>query len=793
MISSTLNNNAAAGSDFSIGFGGGIRNSRGTLEIANSTFSTNTAGDGGGLLNNDGDVSLTNSTLSDNVASQNGGGIFNFAGTVTITNTIVANSPTGGNVVNNDSLVAAGANIVGMGVSGSGSVSGLSNISNANARLGPLTDNGGPTLTHLPQADSPAIDAGVDAAAQAPDGSALTTDQRGFARIVDDPDVPDNGSNTIDIGAVEVQDTCFAQAYDSDGNIIGNAPFYSSSNAQALRDALAIGGAIRVAGFCSGAVTDGSPDSLANVAVAGSNVSLIEGGYPVDIMAGSADFSATPDPDTNETVLSAQGWGRVIYIDTIANTVVLSNLTIRDGDTTRYPEDNDGSGIYLEDLSTLVVTNSIIANNDAEGSGGGIFSSSGSTVEVRNSTFSGNLSRTTGGGIFSSSDGIVEVDNSTFSGNVASLGGGGLYSSNGGTVTVNSSTFSNNTSENNGGGIVNDSGNVVSGSSLIITNSTLRSNAASNNGGGIVNTGTGSRLNVTNSTISGNSVGETGGGILSDGGLVNITNSTISGNSATSGNGGGISNLGGTVTLVNAILADSTSGGDYDGFAPTLQGSNIVEDGSVLGATAVDPQLGPLTDNGGPTLTHLPQADSPAIDAGVDAAAQAPDGSALTTDQRGFARIVDDPDVPDNGSNTVDIGAVEVRADDGDGDDTPSITANFATGAPGSAFVIRGQSLPPGVYEVLINGRNIGTATVNASGDITFVVLTSGVAAPGLYRMTLRVPVAVAQVGDLSTQYTLDADAPLRTVPDTVTAPTFNVPATIDPVEQQIYLPLVRR
>jgi hypothetical protein len=33
-----------------------------------------------------------------------------------------------------------------------------------------------------------------------------------FVRIIDDPDAPNNGSNTIDIGAVEVQEPCFATA-----------------------------------------------------------------------------------------------------------------------------------------------------------------------------------------------------------------------------------------------------------------------------------------------------------------------------------------------------------------------------------------------------------------------------------------------------------------------------------------------------------------------------------------------------------------------------------------------------
>jgi hypothetical protein len=61
-----------------------------------------------------------------------------------------------------------------------------------------------------------------------------------------------------------------------------------------------------------------------------------------------------------------------------------------------------------------------------------------------------------------------------------------------------------------------------------------------------------------------------------------------------------------------------------------------------------DPKLGPLADNGGPTLTHLPLPGSPLIDGGQCIVG-------LTTDQRGVAR-------PQGGA--CDVGAVEVRPED---------------------------------------------------------------------------------------------------------------------------------
>jgi len=72
-------------------------------------------------------------------------------------------------------------------------LTGSNNLVNVDAKLGPLTDNGGPTKTHLPLPGSPVINAGNNAAN-------LATDQRGMPRV--------NGG-AADIGAVE---TAYAPA-----------------------------------------------------------------------------------------------------------------------------------------------------------------------------------------------------------------------------------------------------------------------------------------------------------------------------------------------------------------------------------------------------------------------------------------------------------------------------------------------------------------------------------------------------------------------------------------------------
>jgi len=81
---------------------------------------------------------------------------------------------------------------------------------NINPLLVPLANNGGPTLTHVPLAGSPAIDAGDTSIVF----NSAEFDQRGapFVRV---------GGGRIDIGAYEVQTAADSADFDSDGDIDG--------------------------------------------------------------------------------------------------------------------------------------------------------------------------------------------------------------------------------------------------------------------------------------------------------------------------------------------------------------------------------------------------------------------------------------------------------------------------------------------------------------------------------------------------------------------------------------------
>ncbi|MDB9493351.1 right-handed parallel beta-helix repeat-containing protein [Spirulina major CS-329] len=235
--------------------------------------------------------------------------------------------------------------------------------------------------------------------------------------------------------------------------------------------------------------------------------------------------------------------------------------------------------------------------------------------------------------------------------------GGGIYVDNG-SVTLTNSTVSGNSANSWGGGIFMDNGSVT------LTNSTVSGNSAEYGGGIYVDFGS---VTLTNSTVSGNFADEDGGGIFMDDGPVMLNNSTIAFNTAAGDTGGGIA-VGddNTHTINNSLIANNTNAtapniGIYDGthtFNITnslivsttgMTGIGVPTNGVNGNIVGVDPKLGPLANNGGPTQTHAILPGSPAINAGNNALA-----TGLTTDQRGApgARIV---------GGTVDMGAFEFQ------------------------------------------------------------------------------------------------------------------------------------
>lgn len=269
-----------------------------------------------------------------------------------------------------------------------------------------------------------------------------------------------------------------------------------------------------------------------------------------------------------------------------------------------------------------------------------------SGLTVRNGSATGTSPADYGGGIFCHSSlgfsAALTVSNCVVNGNTASYGAG--------IMNFNAASFGN--------------------SALKVIGCTISSNVATQVGGGIYNNGVYLASTViNNSTISGNSGGAYGGGIVnitsSGQAFVTVIGCTISGNSSgiyNLGNGdfGGVASvsIGSTILKAGASGANVSSPANGGSFLNS-QGYNLSSDGASgrLNGTGdqinTDPKLGPLQNNGGPTMTHALLSNSPAIDKGLSFGA--------TTDQRGAPRTFDFSSTANaSGGDGSDIGAFEL-------------------------------------------------------------------------------------------------------------------------------------
>jgi hypothetical protein len=335
--------------------------------------------------------------------------------------------------------------------------------------------------------------------------------------------------------------------------------------------------------------------------------------------------------------------------------VTISGLTLRDG------RDARGGAVHVASGSILTLADSVVRDNEATSDGGGIFSDS--TLFLRDTLITGNTAGGRGGGIYQEDSfyGAGEITDSQITANQANSHGGGIYfyDPDGG-VLIERTTISGNSSGGRGGAI---GLYTVDGGMLTIRDTTISANAATDRGGGLF-----FRRNrpttIENTTIAANTA-SSGGAIdwSSTSGASVVRDSTITANSASAGTGGISAGPGGAPTIEGSIVAGNTgSGADLAGTfnadfsllgATTGATVNVVTPGSTL--VGVDPQLGPLQDNGGPTPTMAPALSSPVVDAGRV--------FGLSTDQRGLPRPVLQPTRPDApGSDGSDMGAVELAA-----------------------------------------------------------------------------------------------------------------------------------
>jgi hypothetical protein len=297
-------------------------------------------------------------------------------------------------------------------------------------------------------------------------------------------------------------------------------------------------------------------------------------------------------------------------------------------------------GLYLSE-ATLTATNLTLVGNSTVGNNstcGGLDIEPGATVNITGLQVANNATAFRGGGVCS--QGTLTITDSTIAGNSAGLGatefytfqgGGGIFVS-GGTTTLTDVTIT-------GNGSYNTAGLQVVGGLAQLTNVTV----SGNRGSGVSSTNGGS-LDLTNVTIAdsipadSHNVSRTFGIFVGapsavpsiPSGTVHLRN-TVLFNSGVSNCGGPVVSLGHNLSSDTSCARSLTSPGDQNG---------------------LDPKLGPLASNDGPTQTRALLQGSPAIDAASNA-------NCPSTDQRGQSRPIDGNG---DGLAVCDVGAYELQA-----------------------------------------------------------------------------------------------------------------------------------
>lgn len=616
--------------------GGGVSNtgtellSNATTTITNSTITNNAAlAEGGGISNTLGDVNLINNTISDNQSVVAGGGIVNagvspLLGSAYLRNNIIARNSAvvGTDLISSDMLgtfTSRGNNLVGNNLSveaGFAASVVLGGVPSPNVNgdivgsvavgfniiyplLGNLQNNGGPTNTRLPLVGSPALDNGNDCVTNSscPSNNPpanLAFDQRGTG-------YPRVANTHVDIGATE-------------GPAAPNAPYVVNS----LEDNQSDG-----CGVAPGQCTLREAINASNVA---------------------------PDYDTINFDPTLVG---TIFLNG-SQLVISSNVTINGlGARTLAVSGNNSSRVFLiaapilggdfeVNINGLTITQgTALPIGNLAGDGGGILNgallgivSGKSTLRLHEVNISNNLATTLGGGLATRLGSETIITNSLISANTTNgvplipggdIGGGGISNAASTTVIANS-TITNNNSLAAGGGILNAAGQ------LHLTNNTITHNESTLVGGGVVSlVGVVPPLGVTNlrNTIIAKNQSLLGANIISSDVLGVLGSFNSLGN-----------NLIGTNLDVEVYFEASA----FIGTSPQPNANLDLVGNVVIANQIIDPLLGPLQNNGGPTDSRLPSQLSPVINAGnncvfsntcaVNPAGRNPH-TALVFDQRG--------------------------------------------------------------------------------------------------------------------------------------------------------------
>ena len=596
--------------------GGGIEDASGSGSSVTITETRiaqnivyNAPGNGGGVhIGSDGDVTFVGGTVDLNEAGAEGGGIWNGAGTLTVSNTLVrfnvakGDDPDqgGGGLYNNGAgtiVLTDNARILenkATGTSGSGGGI-LNNVgatlmitdskisgNEANRAGGGIEDVSGSgsefTITNSKIEDnvvftSPGNGGGIHIGGN---GSLTVTG----GAVNDNTAGAEGGGIWNNLGTLTVQGNAVIRrnvALGNDPDQGGGGLYNNGGGTIVVKDHVDItdNKATGTAGSGGGILNNtGATLSVYDSRFIGNEANRAGGGIEDASGSGSMVTIMNTDFEANR-VNFAPGNGGAIHVGGDGS------LAITGGTVKKNSAGQEGGGLW-NSLGTMDVSGVTFESNTAEGAkaddGGGALFNNGGTMNITDSRISGNTATGTagsGGGLFSTG-GMVTVVGGTFDLNTSNRAGGAVEIVDGGYASTDVIYRSNKTGSAPGnGGAFHVTGRM---GTVDFTGGAVIQNSAANEGGGIWNQAgtmmTISGVNILENTVT--NVGTlftrvAGAGVFNNGGILDIENSTIAYNELTGGlitAGGGVANnTGGTVSIMASTISNNKAGGAGGGVA----------------------------------------------------------------------------------------------------------------------------------------------------------------------------------------------------------------------------------
>jgi hypothetical protein len=203
------------------------------------------------------------------------------------------------------------------------------------------------------------------------------------------------------------------------------------------------------------------------------NVGLVINRPNVIISGGwNNDFSSV----VGESELDGNGsLYHVVMIRDVTN-VKLENLVIRGGNANGSDPDNRGGGIYVSNVSYLVIESNVVIRNNSAMYGGGVYLEDSSNTTISSSVYSNSAAY--GGGLYLSSSPDTTISGSVYSN--SAYYGGGLFLAFSPNTTISGSVYGN--SAYYGGGLYLDNSDYFTNTGWITGNT-------ASNGGGVYRIG----------------------------------------------------------------------------------------------------------------------------------------------------------------------------------------------------------------------------------------------------------------------------------------------------------------